>query len=135
MSAVVHQPEFEGAPSMSSFAITPRMHSRWTWRLSLACGLSAALLSGSAASYYLDCDAGQDANDGVSPATAWRTIDRMNRMVYRPGDRLCLKRGCAWHGAGFKASGNGSPGNPIVLTDYGSAALPLPLLDGVGPHE
>lgn len=88
-----------------------------------------------AATYYLDSVAGQDANDGLTQVTAWQNIQRANQQVYGPGDRILLRRGCAWHGAGFKASGNGSAASPIILADYGDPTLPLPLIDGVGSHE
>ena len=37
--------------------------------------------------------------------------------AFAPGDRILLKRGCAWQGAGFKAHGNGSVQSPITLAD------------------
>lgn len=88
-----------------------------------------------AATFYVDCESGRDANDGRSPATAWRTIERANLYTYGPGDTVSLKRNCRWAGAGFKARGNGTSAAPILLTDYGDASLPLPVIDGVGPHE
>jgi hypothetical protein len=89
----------------------------------------------SAATYHVDSQQGNDTRDGLSPATAWRTVERANQITYGPGDQLLFKRGGAWSGAGFKASGNGSLLAPVVVTDYGEASLPPPLLDGVGPHE
>ncbi len=88
-----------------------------------------------AATCYVDALAGNDANNGLAPLTAWRTIDRANQPVYAPGDSILLKRGCVWSGPGFKARGNGSVAAPITLADYGSASLPRPIIDGVGAHE
>ena len=88
-----------------------------------------------AATYYVDCQKGDDTNDGLSPVVAWRTIDRANQPAYGPGDRILLKRGCVWQSTGFKAKGNGSAGFPITLADYGDANLPRPVIDGVGAHE
>jgi PAS domain-containing protein len=88
-----------------------------------------------AATYYVDSQSGSDANTGMSPAAAWRTIPRANAMTYAPGDSIMLKRGCAWQGPGFKARGNGSVSAPITLADYGDPNLPLPVIDGVGTHE
>ena len=88
-----------------------------------------------AATYHLDCQSGRDQNDGLSPATAWQTLTRANQQTYGPGDSLLLKRGCLWQGPGFKARGNGNALAPITLADYGPTSLPLPNIDGVGPHE
>jgi hypothetical protein len=87
------------------------------------------------AAYYVDCENGRDSNGGVSPATAWQTVDRANQHTYGPGDSILLKRSCSWHGLGFKASGNGTVAAPIVVADYGDPNLPRPMIDGVGAHE
>ncbi len=99
----------------------------------LLCLLMAQSLP--AATYYVDSQNGHDASDGLSPLNAWRTIDRANLPAYGPGDAILLKRGCAWHGPGFKANGSGSPQAPITLADYGDASLPRPIIDSVGEHE
>lgn len=88
-----------------------------------------------AATYHVDCQNGNDANNGLSPLQAWRTIERANQRAYSPGDRIVLKRGCAWTGQGFKAQGNGSVQAPITLADYGDPNLPMPVIDGLGAHE
>src|SRR6266852_7043715 len=66
------------------------------------------LLSLSAGTYYLDCLNGSDGNDGLSPSSAWQTIQRVNQAAFGPGDSILLKRGCTWQGTGFKANGSGS---------------------------
>lgn len=93
------------------------------------------LLHAQAAIYYLDSANGNDAADGLSLSNAWRTISRANQVVYAPGDSILLKRGGVWSGAGFKANGQGTMQQPILLADYGDARMPLPLIDGVGEHE
>jgi Right handed beta helix region len=94
-----------------------------------------AALTAPAATFYIDGQNGNDANDGLSQSRAWRTMDRANEPVYGPGDAILLKRGCVWQGTGFKAKGNGSEPLPIVLADYGDSTLPRPIIDGVGAHE
>src|SRR5882672_4736938 len=107
-----------------------------TFRTILKMALAFSLVTSSlGASYYLDSINDRDANDGLALVTAWQTIERANQQVYGPGDEISLRRGCSWHGAGFKASGNGSAASPIILADYGEAASPPPLIDGIGPHE
>jgi hypothetical protein len=87
------------------------------------------------ATFYLDSVNGRDANDGQSAGSAWQTIDRANARSFAPGDRLLLRRGCEWHGPGFKAQGSGTAERAILVGDYGDSSLPRPVIDGVGPHE
>ena len=105
------------------------------WPAVLLGFLVLAPLQGRAATYFIDNAAGRDTNTGLSPADAWQTIDRVNQQTFGPGDSILLKRGGAWHGSGFKAHGSGNPQAPVTLADYGDPALPLPLIDGIGPHE
>jgi hypothetical protein len=88
-----------------------------------------------AATYYVDCQNGRDTNTGLDPAAAWQSIGRANQNIYGPGDQILLRRGCVWRGPGFRARGNGSAQASIVLADFGATNLPLPVIDGVGPHE
>src|SRR5215831_1703129 len=88
-----------------------------------------------AATYFADSVHGNDSNSGLSPSSAWQTIGHVNQTSFLPGDSILLQRGCIWQGTGFKATGNGSVQSPITLADYGDPRLPLPIIDGVGPHE
>jgi hypothetical protein len=105
-------------------------------RVTTAClvwfGLAPPLLG---ATYHVDSQSGNDGNSGLSPLSAWRTINRANQPVYAPGDSILLKRGGSWQGTGFKANGNGDAQSPIILADYGDPNLPRPIIDGVGTHE
>ncbi len=83
--------------------------------------------------HYVDCAAGNDANDGASPTTAWRTTTRANQQVYGPGDQVLFKRGTVCSGEGFKPTGNGAVDNPVIVADFGTGNLPV--IDGVGAHE
>jgi hypothetical protein len=77
--------------------------------------------------YYVDC-AGNDANDGLTPATAWLTLAKAQAALLQPGDSLLFQRGCVWEGAGpnlFTAAWNGAPGAPITLGAYGEGANPV----------
>ncbi|MCO6481583.1 MAG: hypothetical protein J5I62_02190, partial [Flavobacteriales bacterium] len=60
--------------------------------------LLAALLGGAGVShatdYYVSPN-GNDSDNGTSPATAWKTIWRVNQSTYsyQPGDRILFERG------------------------------------------
>src|SRR5438309_921530 len=49
-----------------------------------------------AQSTYHSSPGGDDRNDGKSPATAWRTVARVNSQSIHPGDHILFKRGGEW---------------------------------------
>ena len=62
-------------------------------------GIVALALAGAHAdTYYVDSAAGDDVRDGLTEATAWRSLDRANRATLKPGDRMLFKRGGLWRG-------------------------------------
>ena len=75
--------------------------------------------------YYIDSIAGNDMNDGHTPATAWQTIAKVNATNFSPGDSILFKSGCTWSGIQLHPLGAGLPGQPITISKYGSGNLPL----------
>jgi hypothetical protein len=75
-----------------------------------------------AVTYYVDPE-GNDANSGMSPGKAWKTLQRVNQHEFRPSDRMLFKRGGEWHGQ-LRISGRGTVERPIVLSAYGEGAQP-----------
>lgn len=78
----------------------------------------------SAADYYVDNRTGNDAASGNSPAKAWRTIAKINRCNFSPGDTIHLKRGEVWEEE-LIISARGRKTNPIRYTTYGNGANPV----------
>ena len=76
------------------------------------------------ASYYVDCQNGNDANTGKAASSAWRTLTKAQNASLKPGEVLLLKRGCSWNGQ-FKVAWTGTQNNPITVSAYGSGALPV----------
>lgn len=91
--------------------------------------LCASIVSAHAASYHLDADLGNDSADGLTPATAWRSLAKANSIVYQPGDSLLLKSGTTWTGR-LKPQGSGTLAARIVIDRYGAG--PKPLIHGGG---
>jgi hypothetical protein len=89
--------------------------------------LQASSLFGAA--YYLDCAAGDDRASGRDPASAWRTLDKLNQTEFAPGDAIRLKRGATCEGM-LWPKGSGAAGNPITLAPYGVGAMPLVKANG-----
>ena len=65
---------------------------------------------------------GDDAHDGLSPATAFASIRPAARLLRAPGDRLVVGPG-VYHEGNIAPFGNGTPDAPIVLSGDATGAL------------
>ncbi|HPS55024.1 MAG TPA: hypothetical protein PLP05_05455, partial [Sedimentisphaerales bacterium] len=79
--------------------------------------------------YYVDSVGGNDNNNGLSQATAWKSITKVNAHVFGPGDRLLFKAGSQYTGQ-MAVKGSGAFGAPIVIDMYGEGNKPR--FDGNG---
>jgi hypothetical protein len=82
--------------------------------------LLAALAS--ATTYYVD-PAGSNANDGLSPATPWRTLLKVGISTFAPGDVILFKRDGVWN-EWLTPPSSGSSGSPIKFDAYGAGRPP-----------
>lgn len=107
----------------------------WLKALTVAALVAAALAGALAHSipsalaapvtYYIDCQSGNDANDGLSTSTPWRTFANVNSRTLGPGDSVLLKRGTLCVGIGsLVPKGSGTSASPITIGAYGTGALP-----------
>ncbi len=80
-----------------------------------------------AATYYVDATGGNDGFVGTSPASAWKTINKVNSASFAPGDRVLLKRGERWHES-LVVPSSGDVNQPVTFGAYGSGYRPI--LDG-----
>lgn len=78
--------------------------------------------------YYLDASGGDDAYDGLSPATAWESFDNVNAKTFAPGDRILLKAGEVWEDQQLWPKGSGAPGLPITIDRYGDPEAGKPYI-------
>ena len=74
--------------------------------------------------YYVDNTAGNDNSTGTSESTAWKTLARVNRASFAPGDRILFKRGEIWREQ-LTISAAGIPNDPILFDAYGSGSAPV----------
>lgn len=79
--------------------------------------------------YFVDATNGNDANDGLTEATAWKTFTNVNATTFSANDTILLKAGNTWNEPLYP-KGSGTSGNPIVITSYGAG--PLPVIDAQG---
>ena len=98
---VVFMPEVD--PDYSAKAWTPPVRPVRTW--------------------YVDADAGDDAHDGLTPQTAWRTFRNVAGMELGSGERLLLKRGCVFNGD-LHLAARGSADNWAEIGAYGEGMRP-----------
>ena len=91
--------------------------------LCMLIGGFAFSISANGAVFYADSVQGDDGLDGLSEATAWRSLDKVNVAPLKPGDAMLFKRGSVWRGQ--LDSKSGTPGNPVRYGAYGKGAKPL----------
>jgi hypothetical protein len=73
--------------------------------------------------YHVDALGGNDSRNGLTPATAWKSLSRANRQNLRPGDSLLFKRGCSWKGT-LLIHGSGTRSRRISIGTYGAGPRP-----------
>jgi hypothetical protein len=74
-------------------------------------------------SYYIDSAHGDDQHDGTTPEKAWKTLDRVNGILFEAGDRILLKAGSVFSGQ-LAPWGSGKESAPIIIDRYGEGELP-----------
>ena len=98
----------------------------------ITCLLSACLfllamagcsVPAASSSYYLDVTNGDDSRNGLSEATAWKSLSKLRDVKLTPGDRVLLKRGDTFRGE-LEISGQGTSGNRIYIEAYGEGNKP-----------
>ena len=82
-----------------------------------------------AQSFYVSSSEGNDENDGLSTQSPFKTLDKLNSLVFNEGDSIFFKSGDYWQGM-FWIKGSGSSLNPIVIDVYGGDNKPV--IDGYG---
>lgn len=87
----------------------------------------------SATVYYVSAVTGNDADSGLSPADAFRTLARVNGLALAPGDQVRLLCGETWRADPLIVVRSGSSGSPITFTSHPLACGNRPILSGAWP--
>ena len=91
---------------------------------SLFCIVTAAVSACAAGTtYYVDSEGGDDARDGKSAETAWKSLVKVNAAPLAGGDVVRFHRGGLWRGTLVPKSGR--PGRPVVYANYGTGVKPI----------
>lgn len=80
--------------------------------------------------YYVDAENGCDQNDGLSPETAFQSLEKMEYLNTKPGDTVLFKRGQIWRGCLRMKSG-------VTYSAYGEGEKPkfYGSIDGSNPAD
>ena len=97
--------------------------------ISLIIFLFFLILSTNAQTFYVSSSEGNDENDGLSIDSPFKTLNKLNSLVFNPGDSIFFKSGDYWQGM-FWIKGSGSSINPIVIDVYSGDDRPV--IDGYG---
>lgn len=101
----------------------PNYHMKLKYLLALillAAGVSAY---GQSKTYFVSPD-GNDGASGLSQNDAWKSLDKVNRITFQPGDHILFLSGGVWHGQ-LQPKGSGAEGKPIVISGYGGKTRPV----------
>ena len=85
-----------------------------------------------ARTFYVAAD-GSDANDGLSEAAPFQTLEKINSLTLIPGDRVLFKKGDTFQGT-LRPQGSGRESAPIVIASYG-AGNQKPILEAKGQWQ
>jgi hypothetical protein len=114
------------------------MNMKKGWTLACAAALvfftaGTSMAANAAATFYVSQSSGNDANDGKTAATAWKTLARASEATYASGDKILLKCGDTWGNGTLKPNGSGTSENPIMISFYGTGNKPI--LDGLDDQQ
>lgn len=73
--------------------------------------------------YYVNSTLGNDASNGLSPNSAWRTFRHINNGTFVAGDKILLHCGSDWQDC-LAPAGSGSVSRPITISSYGTGRKP-----------
>ena len=68
--------------------------------------------------YFIDSISGNDSYDGLSPESAFKSLEKMGKIELSGGDRILLKKDCVFKGS-LTVSSSGKEGLPIEISAYG----------------
>ena len=94
-------------------------------------GLSLFSVAQAGTNYYVS-EAGSDRNDGLSEVTPWKSLSKVSRENFNPGDTVRFRAGDTFEGQ-LVISDSGTAESPITFTQYGSGEKPL--LDAGNPRR
>jgi len=105
------------------------------WAVAVSFALLVAVgqaLAGETKTFFVDSQAGNDSASGTAPSTAWKSLGKVNKTTFSPGEKILFKSGATWTGQ-LWPKGSGSATAPIVVDKYGAG--PTPIINAAGLTE
>ena len=93
------------------------------WSIVTLAGLSLFSVAQAGTNFYVS-EAGSDRNDGLSKVTPWKTLAKVSRENFNPGDTVMFRAGDTFEGQ-LVISDSGTAESPITFTQYGTGEKPL----------
>jgi len=110
-----------------------KIPSRYTYTLLISIVLMLISIKASAATYYVSFSTGNDANNGTSTATPWKTLHKVATTTFATSDQVLFKRGDTLYGEFSKplwlTGYNGTPSNHFYIGAYGTGDKPIIMMD------
>lgn len=73
--------------------------------------------------FYIDALNGKDSNAGTSIKHPWKTLGKVNRQIFKAGDKVYFKSNTIYQGC-LKLNSSGKKGSPIIVDQYGKGSKP-----------
>ena len=75
-------------------------------------------------STYYFSNAGNDSNDGLSPDTPWKSLEKLDFVELTPGDKILLKCNDLFSGS-ISVKNSGTTEHPVIISSYGEGEKPV----------
>ncbi|MDE5896216.1 MAG: right-handed parallel beta-helix repeat-containing protein, partial [Clostridia bacterium] len=79
--------------------------------------------------YYVAAD-GSDSNDGLSESAPFATVQKVNKLELKAGDKVLFKGGDTFGDTNVKVLSGGEDGNPIYFGSYGEGRAKIATVNG-----
>lgn len=73
--------------------------------------------------YFVDASYGNDSNSGLNKRAPWQTVEKINLMTFKPGDKIYFKRSTQYSN-GLQINGDGTETDPIIIGAWGKGEAP-----------
>lgn len=82
--------------------------------------------------YYVSSKNGDDSNHGLDPENAFATLEKINKIILQPGDKVLLEKNSVFENQFLHLTCRGNKDNEIEIGSYGEGMLPRIEANGLG---
>jgi len=99
---------------------------------SVYAGMPVVNASETGTTYYVSSVNGSDRNSGTSENEPFYSLQKINEIELKPGDRVLLEAGSVFNNGYLHIKGSGSESAPIIIGKYGEGNDPVIAANGQG---